>query len=436
MRLFSLLCLLLPVLLLAGCGTNAGASNELRIWYATDDPAERVWAQTLAQRFEATHPQVHVALTAYSFEDLNTKLQLSLDAGNPPDLAYVTPRGPGIPLYVQQHRLRDLTDVARRYGWASRLRPGVLAQYNAPFDKLGLSPHHVVAVPDALAAVGVLYNRRLLQRLHRGVPRTLTAFERDVAAARRMSVTPIGIGNADGWVGDDWYLTLVNALIPPAALQAEQRLDPRFTFRHPPFVEAARLLRTWSRAGDLTPNFGSLDAQEGIDVFFRGHTLFQLISSSENPQILQDERATGLPIGVFAFPRAHGGSVMPVSGYLGWVMPRAAAHPREAMAFLNSLLSPPTARFLARHGDVPAIQTSSNGVTATWERQYLDALQRSVPGVYLDAAPISNINATMEANVELLLEGYERPSFLPFSLEKVYTSRGKSGSAARIDGEF
>lgn len=436
MRLRPFVVVLTALLLLSGCGRAAGASHQLRIWYSTDDPAERAWAGDLARRFEAGHPQVHVALTAYSFEDLNTKLQLSLAAGDPPDLAYVTPRGPGIPLYVQQHRLRDLTAVARRAGWASRLRPGVLAAYNAPFQKLGLPRGHVVAVPDALAAVGILYNARLLHRLHLRTPRTLSAFERDLAAAKRAGLTPLGIGNADGWLGDDWYLTLVNALVSPASLRPEQRLAPHFTFRRPPFVRAARILRSWARAGDLTPNFGSLDAQEGVDLFFRGHTLFQLVSSSENPQILQDERATRLPIGVFAFPHQGGGTVMPVSGYLGWVVPRAAAHPDEAIAFLNTVLSPATARFLVAHGDIPALRARGSDASSVWERQYLDALARAQPGIYLDAAPIANLNATMEANVELLLEGYEGPRFLPTSLQKVYTSRGKAGTAARIDGEF
>ncbi|HLJ68796.1 MAG TPA: hypothetical protein VKX16_15685, partial [Chloroflexota bacterium] len=69
-----------------------------------------------------------------------------------------------------------------------------------------------------------------------------------------------------------------------------------------------------------------------------------------------------------------------------------------------------------------------------WEREYLGALQTSTPGVYLDAAPISNMNATMEANVQLLLQGLEKATFLPKSLEEVY--RGGHGSTATIDGEF
>jgi hypothetical protein len=73
---------------------------------------------------------------------------------------------------------------------------------------------------------------------------------------------------------------------------------------------------------------------------------------------------------------------------------------------------------------------------AVWQSEYLDALGRAAPGVYIDAAPIANLNATMEANVQLLLQGYEPPSFLVRSLQDVYSTHGRKGSTARIDGEF
>lgn len=436
--------LLLAVLLLAlaACDSSntvtstAPPRTTLRVWYSTDDPAERVWSQQLARRYEASHPDVKVQFTVYSFEDLNTKLQLALQAGNPPDAVYVTPRGPGIPVYVANHQLTDLTTFAHSGEWAAKLQPGLLAQYNRPFSYLGARPGHIVAVPTTLAAVGVLYNRTLLQRLHLSVPNSMASFNAALVQAKTAGYTPIGIGNADGWVGDDLYLTLVNAMLPPSVLEPEQRLSPKFSFTAPECLRAATQLKSWASHGYLTPNFGGLDAQEGINLFFRGKTLFQLISSSQNPQIAQNERATGLPIGVFAFPTERGVTTSPSSGYLGWVIPRAAAHPRAAARFIGSLLTPSTARFLLEHGSIPAVRTGSLHSNLAWQQAYLDAVRSAQTGVYLDAAPVSNLNATMEANVQLLLQGYEHPSFLINALQKVYASHGNGGSTARIDGEF
>ncbi len=434
--------LILSLVALAGCGSSnagSGTTRTLRVWYSTDDPVERTWSQMLARRFEANHPAIHVQLTDYSFEDLNTKLQLALSAGDPPDLAYVTPRGPGIPAYVGNHALLDLTPAARAGHWMKRLRPGLLSAYNAPFRFYGAHAGTITAVPTALAAVGVLYNARLLHALHFTVPDSLGAFERDLARAKIAGYVPVGIGNGDGWLGDDWYLTLVNSLISPPQLQPEQNLSANFSFKGTAFFDAGAILQRWSRHGYLTPDFGGLDAQEGIDQFFRGHTLFQLISSSENPQISQDAKETRLPIGVFAFPTNRGHPVMPLSGYLGWVVPRNGQNHEIAIDFINSLLTPSTARFLVRHGVVPALRSGPGIESAAgtpWLREYLQALNTAEGGVYLDAAPIANLNGTMEANVQLLLQGYEQPQFLVKSLQEVYASRGRQGSTARIDGEF
>ena len=436
-------CFMLLATVLAGCSIGRAApARTLQIWYSTDDPSERVWSQELARQYERSHRGVTVDLRDLSFEDLNTKLQLALSAGNPPDLAYVTPRGPGIPAYVGAHRLRDLSVPARAGDWAAKLRPGLLAGYNAPFEYFGAARGSVVAVPTSLAAVGILYNQRLLKRLHLAVPHSLRAFTAALARAKTAGYTPLGLGNADGWLGDDWYQTLVNATVPGGSLAPEQRLSSSFSFLRPPFTAAAATLRQWADRGYFTQDFGGIDAQEGVDLFFHGSTLFQLVSSSENSQIRQDQRQTGLPVGVFSFPRAHGAGVMPFSGYLGWVVPAAARNPTESISFINSLLSPRTAATLAHQGVLPAHAPRLSGSNivpgaSTWQQQYVAALNAAQPGIYLDAAPVANLNATMEANVQLLLQGYEAPAFLVKSLQEVYASHGKhGGSTARIDGEY
>src|SRR5437868_3430912 len=89
LRLAALSLLLLP--LVSGCTGSAatGGAVSLRVWYSTDDPVEGAWSQTLARQYNRAHTHVQVALSDYSFEDMNTKLQLALTAGRPPDVAYV-----------------------------------------------------------------------------------------------------------------------------------------------------------------------------------------------------------------------------------------------------------------------------------------------------------------------------------------------------------
>lgn len=430
---------LLLTVVVIGCGGQLPSSGAkvLHVWYSTDDPAERVWSQYLARRYEETHPGVTVDLADYNFAELNTKLQLALATGSAPDLAYVTPRGPGIPAYVRAHKLLDISAAAVRYRWAARLRPGLLQRYNQPFTLLGTRGPKVAAVPMALAEVGIMYNRHILQRLNLSVPRSTAAFESALAKGYHAGYVPLGMGNADGWLGDDWYLALVNAAVPSGVLAAEQVRNPHFSFLGTPYIGAARSLQRWAKNGYFTQDFGGLDAQEGIDEFFKGKTIFQLISSSEDSQIRRDEQRTHMSIGVFAFPDFRGAGVMPGSGYLGWVVPATSRHPDAAEQFIDSVLSGSTGRFLLRQGVLPAGRVANTELKdlPSWQREFVAALNSARPGIYLDAAPVANLNATMEANVQLLLQGYEAPNFLVNALEKVY-AHGQGGSTARIDGEF
>jgi ABC-type glycerol-3-phosphate transport system substrate-binding protein len=129
---------------------------------------------------------------------------------------------------------------------------------------------------------------------------------------------------------------------------------------------------------------------------------------------------------------------MPQSGYEGWAIPRAARNPAAALDFMSYMTSAQTAALLLTHGMLPAhhLDARAARVAAPFQQEYLDALNGATPGVYLDAAPIPNINATMEANIQLLLQGYETPDFLPRSLQQVYASRGAKATSTRTDGEF
>jgi raffinose/stachyose/melibiose transport system substrate-binding protein len=437
-------CLLAP--LLAGCssvGPRAASRASpvvLRVWYGSDDPTEGSLAQALAARFQTDQPGIQVHLTMYNLDDINEKLELAIGAGTPPDLVYTTPRGPGLPAYVAAGKLLDLTAVAKREDWAADLPSGMLASYNDLLTPTGQAHGHVYAAPSILAAVAILYNKAIFQRLHLSIPHSVAAFEAVCARVAAAGLTPIGLGNADGWVGDDWYLTLINAETGPAPLRSELRLDPRFRFAGAPFLKAGETLQRWSTNGYFTKQFGGLDAQDSVTAFFEGATAMQLISSTENGQITTPATQTHVPIGVFAFPStdADRAPVAPQSGYAGWAVPRAAHHPAQAEAFISTMLSDHTARLLAAHGYLPArpLPATEARNLGGFQQEFLGALRGATPGVYLDGAPVPNLNATMEANVQLLLQQFEAPAFLPHSLQLVYDSHGKTASSTRTDGEF
>ena len=229
-------------------GTGSRTPATLRIWYGSDDPTESPLAQSIVARFQSAHPGVTVNLSTYGLDDINDKLALAVSGGSPPDLVYTTPRGPGLPVYVKAGKLLDLTSAARRNHWDTGMRGGSLAAYNDLLAPNGRAAGHVYAAPSVTATVAIMYNKTIFQRLHLAVPRSLADFETLCKSAKAAGLTAIGFGNADGWVGDDWYLTLVNALAGPASLQPELRLDPNFTFDGPAFQTAGATMQRWARS--------------------------------------------------------------------------------------------------------------------------------------------------------------------------------------------
>ena len=60
----------------------------------------------------------------------------------------------------------------------------------------------------------------------------------------------------------------------------------------------------------------------------------------------------------------------------------------------------------------------------------------ATPGVYVDAAPIPNFLATMEAQIQQLLAGKESPASLTRTLQQTYATRGRNAAFTDTDGEF
>lgn len=420
-------------------GARAEAATTLNVWYSADDPTEGALVKTVVQTYQSAHPNVHVALSFYALDDMNAKLQLALSANRPPDVIYSTPRGPGLQTYVRNHQLFDLTAYARANNWRGLLRTNVLSSYNDSLVPSGNAKGTVYSAPYAMAAVGILYNKSIFSKLHLSVPTTLARFEAAATKVKAANLTPIGFGNADGWVGDDWYLTLINAAVGSASLRPELQLAPHFNWRNAQFRGAGARLQDWNAKGWFTSQFSALDAQDSVQAFFEGHTAMQLISSTQNGQIVSLAKQTKIPVGVFAFPSAQKGGrpVSPQSGYEGWAIPKAGSNHGAAAQFITAMLSTSVARRLVAHGLLPAHPVPASFATnGSIQQDFINVLEKAVPGVYLDGAPVPNLNATMEANVQLLLQSLETPDLLTRNLQQVYDTNGAKASATRTDGEF
>uniref|UniRef100_UPI001E44648B ABC transporter substrate-binding protein n=1 Tax=Streptomyces sp. DH1 TaxID=2857012 RepID=UPI001E44648B len=52
------------------------------------DSSEKYWAD-LVERYESDHPDVHIDVSVYSWNDVDRKVKERVDAGDPPDMAQI-----------------------------------------------------------------------------------------------------------------------------------------------------------------------------------------------------------------------------------------------------------------------------------------------------------------------------------------------------------
>jgi ABC-type glycerol-3-phosphate transport system substrate-binding protein len=123
-------------------------------------------------------------------------------------------------------------------------------------------------------------------------------------------------------------------------------------------------------------------------------------------------------------------------GYSGWAIPRAAHNPTAALDFVDTALSARSAQMLVAHGLLPARRVDAGAARAPFQRDALAALDTARAGVYLDATPIPNFLASMEAHLQQLLAGKEPPATLTRTLQSVYASHGRTAQYTDTDGEF
>src|SRR5215510_13278108 len=176
------------VALALGVGTAAKADDvTLTVWsHEADEPAKGSLREQAARNLEASHPGVHVKITWYEKDGLNTALRTALPAGQGPDIFYVEPdqveyitNGYIIPL-------DNLVDWSHVYDWARQVWTHDGKTY---------------ALPEEAYTNELYYNKDMLAKIGTKLPSsaqfTQTDFLDLVKKAREAGMTPIAQGVGD-----------------------------------------------------------------------------------------------------------------------------------------------------------------------------------------------------------------------------------------------
>lgn len=392
----------IAALLSAGLAVSGAAFAQepitLNYWGFSDALSSETNAAAIAE-FESTHPGVKINGVVLSGDDISVKIPSVFNRPGGPDIVYSGSEPTNLGRYVNVGQVLALDDVWAEYGW-DRLVPGT--QERVEYGG------HKYAVGNSLETVGLVYNKKIFERLGLEVPQTLEELESVMAAIKEKdpSITPMLMAcGGPCYTGLHMILGLAYATVPKDTVLAT---TPNGTgaYTDKGWLEMLQRLKSWNDAGYLTAGANGIPTEnDWADVcagktamMAKGPWMFKLLSECEaaNPD------AFG-----FGFAALPASKALPFQAYVGtgkaWFFPaNLAENPAKlkvALEFVASLTNDVSARsWLEKDKQFPAVSFDSTGIELTdAQRTTLDIFERA--GVNGGAVNTPFNNSAQEVDV-------------------------------------
>jgi multiple sugar transport system substrate-binding protein len=369
--------------------TGAGARAEditLTVWsHEADEPAKVALREQAARNLEASHPGVHVKITWYEKEGLNTALRTALPAGQGPDVFYLEPdqveyisNGYIIPL-------DSLINWNNIYDWARQVWTHDGKTY---------------ALPEEAYTNELYYNRQLLAKLGAKLPDsaqfTQAEFLDIVKKARAADVTPIDQG-----VGDRPYpgaYIIGEALLRKLGLEDYGKLlNGKLSFEDPRVVEVFTWVKQLVDAGAYPKNFMTLKLGESHHYFYQkpGALMFPMGSFYTGRAFVPVEKggqAPDFPIGIMQFPamdKAACNECKTVAVGASFAINAASKHQDLAAAYLNELATPEMGkRWIETVYLQTAVKTGPTEFSGPYAGYFKELMERQKGAKYFTGMPV------------------------------------------------
>lgn len=225
-----------------GKGEKKTADRPISWWALSggggaDDIRETFRRKVIAE-YEAANPGVKIDLVMLDNESFKQKVQVAIQAGNPPDIFHSW--GGGVMVdYANAGMLRDISALVKS-DLSKTVGIGALGVYGNAGKYYG-SPYD-------MGAVGIWYNKKIFKDLGIEVPKTFDELLTIVPVIKKAGITPIALGAGDRWPAHFWWVYLAMRLGGKDAF--DKAYDGRGSFKDAPFVEAGKLL---AKLRDLEP---------------------------------------------------------------------------------------------------------------------------------------------------------------------------------------
>jgi raffinose/stachyose/melibiose transport system substrate-binding protein len=341
--------------------TSGGTATEavtITWWHnANTEPGRGFW-QTIADEYNAKHPDVTVEVTPLQNEQFLTKIPVALQSDDPPSL-FQQWGGGQMAEQVKAGKVKNLTVSTRP--WIKSIGGSAAGwQYNGK----------QYGIPYTLGIVGLWYNKALFAKAGiKSPPRTWSQFLTAIAKLKAAGITPIALGAKDRWPSAFWWDYLA---VRYCSQQTMQRAQVTFKFNDPCWVKAGVALQQLIDAEPFQRGFLGTPAQQGAassaGLVGNGKAAMELMGHW-NPSVMNgltpNKKGLGKNLGWFGFPAVPGGkgkATAALGGGDGFSCSWKAAP--QCVDFLKYIVSVPVQRRWGKLGiGLPVTKGSESSVT-------------------------------------------------------------------------
>jgi multiple sugar transport system substrate-binding protein len=368
-------------------GTAAKAEDvTLTVWsHEADETAKVALREKAARNLEANHPGVHVKITWYEKDGLNSALRTALPAGQGPDVFYVEP---GQTEYITSGMiapLDDLIDWNNIYDWA-----------RAVWTVDGKT----WALPEEAYTDELYYNKDMLAKLGVALPANAqlsqSQFLDVVTKARAAGITPISAG-----VGDRPYpgaYILAEALLRKLGTEDYGKLlNGKLSFEDPRVVEVFTWVKSLVDADAYPKNFMTLKLGESHQYFFQkpGSLFFPMGSFYTGRAFVpvdQGGQSPDFPLGIMQFPAMDGAACnecKTVAVGASFAINAASKHKDLAAAYLNELAKPEIGKqWIETVYLQTAVKTGDIQFSGPYAAYFTELMERQKGAKYFTGMPV------------------------------------------------
>ncbi|MBM2619365.1 extracellular solute-binding protein [Actinoplanes sp. LDG1-06] len=382
-------------------GSGSGGAVTMTLWHnSTTGPGKAYWEKAVAD-FQTANPNVKIKIQSIQNEDLDGKLQTSLNSGSAPDI-FLQRGGGKMAAMVEAGQLKDITgDVTD----ATKQAIGDAALGTGQVDG------KTYAVPVSILPGGFWYSKNTFQKA--GVTTTPTTMDElgTVAGKLKANGTPIALGAKDAWPAAHWYYFFALRACSQASLDAAAK-EKNFT--DPCWTKAGEDLKAFAGTQPFNNGFLTTSAQQGAGssagLLANGKAGMELMGSWDPGVIagLTKDKKPLPDLGFFPFPAVPGGQGDPAAimgGADGFSC--SAQAPKECAVFLNYILTKPLQEaYYKAFNSLPVSKEAQGAVTEDYLKAVLEAYNKA-PYVsqWLDTVYGQNVGNALNVGVVNLLAG-------------------------------